>query len=71
VLEACQALDPVPEVSFSGTVDQALTAEDQDRLLALLREAFTLIGPAGPSSRLRSQIGHRPGSELGCRRSSR
>lgn len=47
VLEACQALDPVPEVSFTGTVDQALTAEDQDRLLALLREAFTLVGTGG------------------------
>lgn len=65
VLEACQALDPVPEVSFTGTVDQALAAEDQDRLLALLREAFTLIGFGG-AVELIALADHPPGLAMSC-----
>lgn len=45
VLGVCGTLSPVPEVSFSGPAEQALSAGAQARLLELLRESFGLIEP--------------------------
>jgi signal transduction histidine kinase len=47
VLDLCGALEPAPEVTFAGLVDDALPAAGQDQILALLREAMTLIGAEG------------------------
>jgi Histidine kinase len=47
MLNLCQALDPQPEVEFAGPIDSGLTAEAQERLLVLLREAMTLLGADG------------------------
>jgi signal transduction histidine kinase len=45
VLGLCSRLSPVPEISFSGQAEGALSAEAQDRLLELLGEALGLIKP--------------------------
>jgi len=45
VLRLCADLSPVPEISFAGPVDDALTAEASDQLLDLLRTALGLINP--------------------------
>ncbi len=45
VLGLCSGLSPVPEISFSGQVDKALSEETQAQLVELLRDTFALIGP--------------------------
>jgi len=45
VLGLCSKLSPMPEISFDGQADQALSAGAQARLLELLRETFVLIEP--------------------------
>jgi len=45
VLGLCGKLSPMPEISFGGHADQALSAEAQARVLELLRETFVLIEP--------------------------
>jgi hypothetical protein len=45
VLGLCRELSPMPEISFGGQADQALSTEAQARLLELLRETFVLIEP--------------------------
>lgn len=47
VLDACGALVPGPEVGFAGRVDDALPAQVQDQVIALLHEALTLIATDG------------------------
>ena len=48
VLQLCADVSPVPEITFAGPVDEALLAEDADRLLGLLRMALPRLGmPAG------------------------
>ena len=48
VLRLCADVSPVPEITFAGPVDDALPAEDADRLLSLLRAALGLLEtPAG------------------------
>ena len=48
VLHLCADVSPVPEITFSGPVDDALPPEDADRLLGLLRAALGLLEtPAG------------------------
>jgi len=44
VLQACADVSPVPEITFAGPVDDALPAEDADRLLGLLQVALGLLG---------------------------
>ena len=44
VLQLCADVSPVPEISFAGPVDDALPAEEADRLLGLMREALGLLG---------------------------
>lgn len=43
VLRLCADVSPVPEITFAGPVDDALPAEDADRLLGLLRVALGLL----------------------------
>jgi hypothetical protein len=45
VLGLCSGLSPVPEISFSGQVDKALSEEAQAQFVELLRDTFALIGP--------------------------
>jgi signal transduction histidine kinase len=47
VLDLCGALDSGPEIELVGSIDSALTAEAEERLLALLREALTILGTDG------------------------
>jgi signal transduction histidine kinase len=47
MLEMSAAVEPPAEVSFSGDVDGALPAGEQEGLIAALREALTLLGPDG------------------------
>lgn len=45
VLRMCADLSPVPEITFTGPVDDALSAEAGELLLEMLRMALGLIGP--------------------------
>jgi signal transduction histidine kinase len=45
LLGLCSGLSPVPEISFSGQVDKALSEEAQAQFVDLLRDTFALIGP--------------------------
>jgi signal transduction histidine kinase len=45
VLRMCAGVSPVPEITFSGPVDDALPGEACDHLLDMLRMALGLIGP--------------------------
>jgi hypothetical protein len=45
VLRMCAGLSPVPEITFAGPVDDALSAEAGDQLLDMLHKALQLIGP--------------------------
>jgi hypothetical protein len=45
VLHLCAGLSPVPEITFTGPVDDCLPGPAIDRLLEMLRLAFGLIGP--------------------------
>jgi signal transduction histidine kinase len=56
VLGLCSTLSPMPEMSFAGHADQALSAEAQARLLELLRETFVLIGPDAVAGRVEVTI---------------
>ena len=47
VLDACSVLAPPPAVEFAGRVDEALGPQEQDRVIALLREALTLVAAYG------------------------
>ncbi|HEY5398000.1 MAG TPA: hypothetical protein VIL16_21665 [Trebonia sp.] len=44
ILDLCGGLSPVPEVSFAGPVDGALSPGAVIRLVALLRDALAVIG---------------------------
>jgi signal transduction histidine kinase len=43
VLRLCAEVSPVPEITFTGPVDDALSAEASDQLLDMLRTALSLI----------------------------
>ena len=45
IVELCDGISPVPEVSFSGPVDGALHPGTGTSLVRLLREALVVIGP--------------------------
>ena len=45
VLGLCSELSPVPEISFSGQVDTALSGKAQNQFHELLRDILRLIGP--------------------------
>jgi len=45
VLQLCTGLSPVPEITFSGPVDNALSADASDQLLDMLQKATGLIEP--------------------------
>jgi signal transduction histidine kinase len=43
VLRLCADVSPVPEITFTGPVDDALSAETSDQLLDMLRTALSLV----------------------------
>jgi signal transduction histidine kinase len=43
VLQLCADVSPVPDIAFTGPVDDALLPEDADRLLGLLRVALGVL----------------------------
>lgn len=45
VLRVCAVESPVPEITFAGPVDDALSAEAGDHLLDMLQIALGLVGP--------------------------
>jgi signal transduction histidine kinase len=45
VLQLCAGQSPVPEIIFSGPIDNALPADASDQLLDVLQKAMALIGP--------------------------
>ena len=52
VLGLCGTLSPVPELGFGGQADEALSPDDQARLLELLAETFVLIEPDAVPARV-------------------
>jgi hypothetical protein len=50
ILQLCAEVSPVPEITFAGPVDEALSAEASDQMLGMLRAALGQLGtPAGPA----------------------
>jgi len=47
VLQLCAGVSPVPEITFTGPVDEALPPEDAGRLLEMLQTALGLLGTPG------------------------
>jgi signal transduction histidine kinase len=57
VVALCGGLVPVPEISFSGQVDGAMSAQAQAQVVDLLRETLELIGPECVPSRVEITAG--------------
>jgi hypothetical protein len=50
ILQLCAEVSLVPEITFAGPVDEALSAEASDQMLGMLRAALGQLGtPAGPA----------------------
>ena len=57
VLRLCADVSPVPEVTFTGPVDDALPPEASSRLLDMLRMTLGSIGTHGADTSLRVEAG--------------
>jgi signal transduction histidine kinase len=47
ILQLCGEVSPVPEITFTGPVDDALAAKASDQVLGMLRTALGLLGTPG------------------------
>ena len=47
ILRLCAEVSPVPEITFTGPVDDALAAKASDQVLGMLRTALGLLGTPG------------------------
>lgn len=56
MLGLCSELSPVPEISFSGRFDKAVSEEAQAQILDLLRETFDLIEPDAVPGRVQVTV---------------
>ena len=57
VLHLCAGLSPVPEITFTGPVDDPMPGSAIDWLLEMLRMAFGLIGPGAAYTSVDVQAG--------------
>ncbi len=55
VLRLCAGLSPVPEITFTGPVDDSLPGPAIGRLIEMLRVAFGLIGPGAEHTSIELQ----------------